>query len=78
MPMTQSPVVCMKGVHGRADVSEVARVADDLDVVVGGGQLLQDGEGVVAGGVVNEDVLVTVVGRGGDRRRARARRARAR
>ena len=47
-------------VHGGADVSEVTRVADHLDVRIGSGNFAEDGEGSVAGRVVDEDVLVAV------------------
>ncbi len=46
--------------HGGADVSEVTRVADNLDIRVGGGNFTEDSEGSVAGRVVDEDVLVAV------------------
>ena len=42
-------------------MAEVARVDDDLDVVVDGGDLFEDGDGVVGGVVVDEDVLVLVL-----------------
>ena len=47
--------------HRRADVAEVARVHDDLDVLVFGGNRLQDGDRVVPGGVVDENVLVLIL-----------------
>ena len=46
--------------HGGADVSEVTRVADNLDIRVGGSNFTEDSEGGVAGRVVDEDVLVAV------------------
>src|ERR1700686_3402430 len=46
--------------HGGADVSEVTRVADNLDIRVGGSNFTEDIEGGVAGRVVDEDVLVAV------------------
>src|SRR5208337_4540926 len=49
-----------KRVHGGTDVSEVARVADHLDIRVGGGDFAEDSEGGITRRVVDEDVLVAV------------------
>src|ERR1039458_1846027 len=38
--------------HGGADLSEVTRVADNLNVRVGGGDFAKDGEGGITGRVV--------------------------
>src|SRR5208283_2663179 len=43
-----------------ANVSEVARIANDLDVTVRGGDSRENGEGRVPGGIVYEYVLITV------------------
>ena len=45
MPMTASPRGLIKRVHGRADVAEVARVDDDLDVRVARGDPLENFDG---------------------------------
>ena len=42
------------------DVAEIARVDDDADVFVLRGDLAQDADGVVARGVVDEDMPVAV------------------
>ena len=47
-------------VHGGTDVSEVTRVADNLDIRVGSSNFTEDSEGGVAGSVVDEDVFVAI------------------
>ena len=61
MPMTASPRALEERMNRGTDVAEVARVHDDLDVLVFSGNRLEDGDGVVPGGVVDKDVLVLVL-----------------
>ena len=50
----------VEGMHGRTDVAEIAGIGDNLHVVVGRGNLLENCYGAVARGIVDEDVLVPV------------------
>ena len=50
----------MESVHGGADMPEVARIHDDLDVAVLRGKTAQNGHRAVGGGVIDEDVLVAI------------------
>jgi hypothetical protein len=56
----------MEGMHGRADVAEVAGVGDDLHVLIPAGKMLEDGEGVIARAIVDEDVFVPVAAESGE------------
>ena len=54
-----------EGVHAGAVGSDIAGVDDDLNAGVLGSHLAEYADGVVGGGVVDEEVLEVVLGRGG-------------
>src|SRR5271155_2478167 len=46
--------------HGRADMSEVTRIADNFDIRIPGGDLAEYSERGIAGRIIDEDMLVAI------------------
>src|ERR1700681_1207424 len=62
------PAGLQNGMHRRSHMAEVACIANYLHVGVGGSDFTENGKCSIAGGIINEDVLIAIFSESGHQR----------